>query len=147
MVFGLECQQKMVEKSSMPGEQRVEKGLPFRECKSSSFGKSERLLLKSEFSAVFRTPTGRFSTNSLRTLYRKNDLGLSRLGIIIPKRVVRLATARNRHKRLIKEQYRRIKECLPNVDIVVLLNKKVCEEELILGCDRTWKFFIFEVDD
>ena len=117
----------MVEKSSTLGEQRVEKDLPSEKDESASFIKSERLVLKADFSAVFRNPNGRFSTNALRMLYMKNDLGLSRIGIIIPKKIVRLATSRNRHKRVIREQFRLVKECLPNVDIVLLLNKRVCE--------------------
>ena len=83
----------MVEKSSTPGEQRVEKGLPYKELGSVSFNKPEKLLLKADYSAVFGSPNGRFSTNSLSMLYRKNDLELSRIGIIVPKKIVRLATA------------------------------------------------------
>ncbi len=147
MVSELGCQRKMVEKSSTRGEQRVEKGLPFRTGTVTSFSKSERLLLKSDFSAVFKEANGRFSTNPLRLIYRKNDLGLSRIGIVIPKRIVKLATSRNRHKRLIKEQFRLVKECLPNVDMVFLLNKRVCERELIQSCERIWKFLTHEVDD
>ena len=147
MVSGLGCQQKMVEKSLTPGEQRVGKDLPYKIFKSASFKKSERLLLKSEFSAVFKSPTGRFSTNPLRMLYKKNNLGLSRIGIVVPKKVVRLATSRNRHKRLIKEHFRQAKECLPNVDIVLLLKKRVCEKELMQGCKRIWEFLTNEIDD
>ena len=147
MVFELGCQRKMVERSSTQGEQRVEKSLPFRELKSTSFSKSEKILLKADFSAVFKDPNGRFSTNPLRIYYRKNNLGLSRIGIIVPKKIVRLATSRNRNKRLIREQFRLIKKRLPNVDIVVLLNGRVCEKELIQGCERIWKFLTNEVYD
>ena len=147
MVSGLGCQRKMVEKSSTPDEQRVEKGLPYKELGSVSFNKSERLVLKADFSAVFETPGGRFSTNSLSMLYRKNDLELSRIGIIVPKKIVRLATARNRHKRLLKEQFRRAKKFLPNVDIVLLLKKKVDENELNRGCERIWNFLASEIDN
>ena len=147
MVSELGWQLKMAEKSSTRGEQRVEKGLPFKTDESTSLSKSERLLLKADFSAVFNKPSGRFSTNSLRLLYKKNDLGLTRIGIIVPKKVVRLATSRNRYKRLIKEQFRLVKECLPNVDIVLLLNKKVCERELLQSCERIWKFLTHEVGD
>ena len=136
----------MVEKSSTPGEQKAGKDSPCRTLKGASFGKSERLLLKKEFSAVFRTPIGRFSANPMKMLYGKNELGLSRIGIIVPKKIVKLATARNRHKRLIKEQFRRVKDCLPNVDIVILVNRKVKEEELMQGCDRIWEFLTFEID-
>ena len=147
MVSGLGCQRKMVEKSSTRDEQRVEEGLPFKKLKSASFSKSEKLLLKADFSAVFKNPDGRFSANSLRMLYKKNYLGLSRVGIIVPKKIVRLATSRNRHKRLIKEQFRLVKDCLPNVDMVVLLNRRVCEKDLIQGCERIWKFLTNEIDD
>ena len=147
MVSELECQQRMVERSSTPGEQREEEGLLYKGPKSNSFGKSERLLLKKDFSAVFRDPSGRFSANSLRILYRKSDHELSRIGIIIPKKVVRLATTRNRYKRLIKEQFRRTKEYLPNVDMVLLLNGKVNEAELGQACDRIWKFLTLEIGD
>ena len=146
MVFELECQQKMVEKSSTPDERREGKGLPYKNLRSASFDKSERLFLKSDFSAVFNAPSGRFTTNGLRMLYRENDLELSRIGIIIPKRFVKLASARNRYKRLIREQFRRVKKSLPNADIVLFLNKNVSEKELIIGCDRTWEFLTFEND-
>ena len=137
----------MVEKSSTPDEQRVEKGLPYKELGSVSFNKSERLVLKADFSAVFGTPNGRFSTSALSMLYRKNDLELSRIGIIVPKKIVRLATARNRHKRLLKEQFRRVKKFLPNVDIVLLLKKKMDENELMQGCERIWNFLASEIDN
>ena len=147
MVSELGWQRKMVEKSSTRGVQRAEKDLPFRAVERTSLSKSERLLLKADFSAVFNKPNGRFSTNPLRLLYRRNDLGLSRIGIIVPKKIVRLATSRNRHKRLIKEQFRLVKECLPNVDIVLLLNKRVCERELLQSCERIWRFLTHEVDN
>ena len=137
----------MVEKSSTLGEQKVENDLPFKKLESASFRKSEKLLLKGDFSAVFRRPDGRFSTDPLRMLYKKNDLGLSRIGIIVPKKIVRLATARNRHKRLIKEQFRLVKKNLPNVDIVLLLKKRIGEKDLIQGCERLWKFLTTEIDD
>ena len=136
----------MVEKSSTPGEQRAGRGLPFKKLEGPSFSKSEKLSLKADFSAIFRDPDGRFSTNSIRVLYRKNDLGLSRIGIIVPKKIVRLATSRNRHKRLIKERFRFVKEFLPNVDIVLLLKKRVCEEELMQSCERIWEFVTHDID-
>ena len=147
MVFGLGCQQKMVEKSSTRDEQKVGKNLPFKKLESTSFSKSEKLLQKADFSAVFSNPHWKFSASPLRMLCRRNDLGLSRIGIIVPKKIVRLATSRNRHKRVIREQFRLFKEYLPNVDIVLLLNKRVCEKELMQGCERIWNFLTHERDD
>ena len=87
----------MVEKLSTPDEQRVGENLPF---KGSSALLNQRLLLKTDFSAVLK-PSRRFSASPLRVLCRGNDLGLSRIGIIVPKKIVRLATSRNRHRRVI----------------------------------------------
>ena len=137
----------MVERSLTPGVRKVGKDSPYKGFRRRSFSKLERLLFKKDFSAVFSDPTGRFSANSLRILYRNNDQGLSRVGIIVPKKVVRLATTRNRYKRLIREQFRQTKEYLPNIDIVFLLNKKVNEKELGRACDRIWKFLTLEIDD
>ena len=137
----------MVEKSSTPDEQRVGKNSPSKELKSAAFNKSEKLLLKADFSAVFNNPHWRFSASPLRMLCRRNDLGLSRMGIIVPKKIVRLATSRNRHKRVIKEQFRLAKKSLPNVDIVLLLNKRVCEKELMQSCERIWNFLTHEIDE
>ena len=131
----------------MPGEQRVGKNLPSKKLERASFKKTEKLLLKGDFSAVFSNPHWRLSASPLRMLCRRNDLGLSRIGIIIPKRIVRLATSRNRHKRVIKEQFRLVKKCLPNVDIVLLLNERGCEKELMESCERIWNFLTHEIDD
>ena len=147
MVFGLGCQLKMVEKSLTPDEQRVEKNSPSKKFESTAFSKSEKLLLKADFSAVFSNPHWRFSASPLRMLCRRNNLGLSRIGIIVPKKFVRLATSRNRYKRVIKEQFRLVKKCLPNVDIVLLLNKRICEKELMQSCERIWNFLTHEIDD
>jgi ribonuclease P protein component len=46
-------------------------------------------------------------------------LGRSRLGIIVARRAVPLAVARNRHKRLIRETFRQLHKSLPALDVVV----------------------------
>ena len=52
MVFGLGCQQKMVEKSSTLDEQRGEKSLPCKKPGRASFGQADKLLLNSDFSLL-----------------------------------------------------------------------------------------------
>ena len=146
MVFELGCQQRMVEKSSMPDEQNEEKGLPFRKSKHFTLSRSERLLSRTDISAVFAMPSGKLSTSTLRLLYRNNDLGVSRIGIIIPKKNIRLSTARNRYKRIVKEQFRQVKGRLPNVDVIFLLSREGSEKQLKRGCDRAWEFLGFKVD-
>ena len=147
MASVLGCQQKMAEKSSMLGEPKEEKGLPYRKIKDATFSRSQRLLSKTDFSAVFGSPTGRFSINPIRLLYRRNDQGISRIGIIIPKKFIRLATGRNRYKRIVREQFRHVKDTLPYVDIILLLNKKVSERELEQGCYKVWEFLAFDRSD
>ena len=131
----------MVEKSSTPDEQRVEKTYRLKSSKSASFRKSEKLLLKTDFSAVFSNPHWTFLGQPTKNAVQEERSGFSRIGIIVPKKIVRLATSRNRHKRVIKEQFRLVKECLPNVDIVLLLNKRVCEKELMQSCETNLEFF------
>ena len=128
----------------MPDEQKVERDLPYRASRGSSFLRSERLLTTSDYSTVFDAPTARFSAKSLSLLYKKNDWGFSRVGIIMPKKFVKLATRRNRFKRLIREQFRLGKDCLPNADIVFLLKRETSEHEFMSSCDRVWKFLILE---
>lgn len=147
MVSALGCQQRMVEKSSMPDEQKEGKGLPYKKSKDATFSRSERLLSKAEFSEVFGRPTGRFSVGPIRLLYRDNNLGFSRIGIIVPKKLVRLSAERNRYKRLVREQFRHVKESLPDFDMVLLLNRKANEQEIMQGCNRVWDFLTFESGD
>ena len=46
-----------------------------------------------------------------------------RLGIIIAKKNVKLAVERNRLKRQLRETYRKERQLLPNLDLVVLAKK------------------------
>ena len=127
----------------MPDEQKEGKDLPYSKAKTTTFSRSERLLSKTDFSEVFGGPTGRFSAGPVRVLYRKNNLGCSRIGIIVPKKLIRLSTERNRYKRLVREQFRKVKRSLPDIDMVLLLNRKASEQEMMQGCDRVWNFFNF----
>lgn len=59
-------------------------------------------------------------------LYRENDTGRARLGLVIAKKNCRLAVDRNRLKRIIRESFRAHQEALRGLDIVVM-NKKGAE--------------------
>lgn len=48
-----------------------------------------------------------------------NDIGLARLGLIIPKRTVRHAVRRNRIRRWTREAFRQRQHRLPPLDIVL----------------------------
>lgn len=85
----------------------------------SRFPRRARLTRQCEFQRVFdhgrRLPAG-----PLLLIYAANGLDHPRLGLAVPKRRVRLAVARNRLKRMIRESFRRHWQALPAVDIVVL---------------------------
>ena len=53
-------------------------------------------------------------------LVRRNDGAEARLGMAIARKRVRLATARNRIKRIVRESFRTHRTILPPVDVVVL---------------------------
>lgn len=61
---------------------------------------------------------------------RPNDLGHARLGLIVARRVEKLAVKRNRIKRLLREQFRLYKQNLPALDMVVRLRCPVTRDDL-----------------
>ena len=79
-----------------------------------------RLAEKSDFSGVFDQAVCKHSTPELLLLARPNTGSVARLGVVVPKKNVRKAVARNRIKRVIRESFRLHKNQLPPWDIVVL---------------------------
>ena len=53
-------------------------------------------------------------------LCRRNAIDIARLGLAISKKHCRLATARNRIKRVVRESFRQQQELLSGLDIVVI---------------------------
>ena len=104
-----------------------------------SFTKSQRLLKKSDYDAVFKKAK-KIGSISFTLLCHTNMLGHARLGLIIPKRTVNKAHNRNRIKRLIREQFR-LKENLPAFDIIVLAKNgadKIEQSLLIDQLETIW---------
>ena len=82
--------------------------------------KRQRLLHSREFSQVFSQPSRRVSTPQLLMLVRGNELGVARLGLVISRKNVGCAVARNRIKRLCREAFRMRAGDFATIDIVVL---------------------------
>jgi ribonuclease P protein component len=62
----------------------------------------------------------------------KNDVGYSRFGVIIAKRVAKTAVDRNRSKRLIRTYIEQERERIPSgYDILVLIQKNLAKEHTI----------------
>lgn len=82
--------------------------------------KRHRLLSSAEFSAVFSQPDERISARQLLILAKTNNFALPRLGLVISRKNVGCAVARNRVKRLCREAFRlRLGNLVPT-DIVLL---------------------------
>lgn len=71
------------------------------------------------FSRVFRG--ARKSRDAFFTVLSKaNGTGTARLGLAVSKKHCRLATGRNRVKRIVRESFRRHREELAGLDVVVI---------------------------
>lgn len=92
-----------------------------------AFGKSLRLLSSSEFKNVFDDATARISHQHFLILARANQLDRPRLGLVIAKKHIRFAVARNRMKRLIRESFRLQQQPLSGIDVIVLARKGMDE--------------------
>ena len=100
-----------------------------------------RLRLAGDFAAL-RTSSGRLGGRCFHVRYRPNGLGYARLGLAISKRVSKRAVERNRLKRLLRESFRRIRDQLPPVDMVVMARDVAAGlpgAELLAEADALWQ--------
>jgi ribonuclease P protein component len=75
-------------------------------------------------------------------LYRSNDVEEARLGLAISKKNCKLATARNRLKRLIRESFRTHRGELAGLDIVVINQAAAASaaNKVLTDClEKHWK--------
>ncbi len=91
---------------------------------TSAFGRGYRLTKACEFSRVFelsgRKEGMRLTGPNLRVYVCCNGTGRARLGLAIPKKLVRRAVDRNRVKRVVREDFRRQKGYLRGLDVIVM---------------------------
>ena len=93
---------------------------------SSSFPKEERLLNRKDFVNLNRLGK-RYHTGHFTVIFKKNRLGITRLGITISKKTGN-AVERNKIKRLVREFYRLHKDIFPQrTDVVVMAKKGACD--------------------
>jgi ribonuclease P protein component len=87
-----------------------------------TFTKRERIRDKSDFERLKRSGT-KFTDGIFLAVILANDLGFSRLGIAVPKRVGNAVT-RNRMKRLIRETFRLNRESIgASIDLLVVVRR------------------------
>ena len=92
------------------------------EVASFTFDASHRLLSRRDFNRVFTSPLFRANKGPFRLIASKNEIGRTRIGIVISKRIIARAVDRNRTKRIIRESFRHALPYLPrSIDMIVLL--------------------------
>ncbi len=93
-----------------------------RHTGAETFGKDKRLNSRAEFDPVFDQTEVRVSRKGIVMLARRNKLSRSRLGMVISKRSLKLASDRNRLKRVVRELFRREPRLVEGsaIDIVVM---------------------------
>lgn len=99
-----------------------------------------RLRRPGDFAAL-RTSSGRAGGRCFHVRHRTNELGHARLGLAISKRVSKRAVERNRIKRLVRESFRRVRQQLPAVDLMVMAREQaagVAGPELLRELEGLW---------
>jgi ribonuclease P protein component len=104
------------------------------------FGKNRRLLKSFEFKEVFDNNSVRVAHPNLLILAELNGTETSRLGLVIGKKNVPTAVARNRVKRVVRETFR-LTPLPVAVDLVFLARKdlgKLSSPEMTTLIRQTW---------
>lgn len=108
---------------------------------SPAFPRPNRLSNAADFGYVFKHAQ-RSGDKFFTVLYCRNNLGYPRLGLAIAKKRVRLAVGRNRLKRIIRESFRRTKNQLLGVDIVIMTRDQsgsAVNQALFKSLEQHWR--------
>lgn len=89
----------------------------------ASFSKQKRLLTAVDYRLVFEESSYKISRRYFLLLARKNTFGRARLGLVTAKKHVRLSTARNRIKRVVRDTFRIACGHLDSLDVVFLARR------------------------
>jgi len=84
------------------------------------FSRARRLPNSSDYQAVFAAPDRRISHRYYLLLARLNDGPEARLGLVVARKNIRMASARNRVKRVVRETFRHRAGSLPRMDVLFL---------------------------
>ncbi|MFW5451491.1 MAG: ribonuclease P protein component [Methylophagaceae bacterium] len=90
------------------------------------FSRAMRMNNPRDFTRVFRQAKHTGGTG-LTVLTVDNSVGCPRLGLAIAKKHLKLASRRNRLKRIIRESFRQHQSTFANIDIVVLTRADIAK--------------------
>lgn len=99
-----------------------------------------RLLTARDYERVFERAE-KSSGRALTVLARHSGRESARLGLAIPRKQIRRAVERNRVKRLIRESFRRHRDLLQGLDVVVIGRRYLADKSSqdVLRClERHW---------
>jgi len=106
------------------------------------FPRQVRLLTPGDYRRVFDQADAKAQTKQVLILARRNELGFSRLGLVVAKKHAKRAVDRNEIKRIVRESFRHHQSELENFDCVVLSRggaKDLDKTELRHMVDQLWK--------
>ncbi|QJC38750.1 ribonuclease P protein component [Enterobacteriaceae endosymbiont of Donacia fulgens] len=87
-----------------------------------NFSKKKRLT-SSSFDLVFNNPT-KLHNKYYSILSKKNKIKHSRIGIIVPKKIIDQTNIRNKFKRIIREYFRLNQYSFVIMDYIIIVNNK-----------------------
>ena len=108
---------------------------------SHKFPKSARLLNAHDYSKVFNNCSIRAGSVAGSVIALPTSDNRSRLGIIVAKKNVRLATDRNRIKRLVRDYFRN-HPLSASMSLVFVAKKgadALCNADILSDLDRLWR--------
>lgn len=89
----------------------------------ATYSKTSRLLTSADYAYVFDSAGYKLSHRHYLILARHTASGQARLGLVVAKKNIRLATRRNRIKRVVRETFRKTRFRLDSLDIIFLARK------------------------
>jgi ribonuclease P protein component len=120
----------------LPRPQPIVAHPPVNQTANQRFPRQLRLTRAREFEQVLRRPDARLKAGPLRLNLVFNRMHHARLGLIVGKKAVARASARNRIKRVIRDRFRKAQNELPAVDLVVRVVGPVDRAHLHRHLDR-----------
>ncbi|HHH47320.1 MAG TPA: ribonuclease P protein component [Gammaproteobacteria bacterium] len=111
-------------------------------ARPQGFPRRLRLLSREDFQRVFDDTRCKSVDENLLVLATPNGRDYPRLGLAISKRNVKTAVGRNRVKRLVRESFRRHRQQLAGLDIVVLSRHATHDSSnpgLLHSLNRHWR--------